>query len=264
MTTVTPEYRKWIHPTLISSLPTRGVARLNNGLGVFPRRSGWAPTTCRIEFIWRNMKRCSISFTTLWRHVSWRSFLMDHRDMLYHIVNNMAFDDLATREARVSVATVQCTGKAIYWRHNERDGVSNHHRLECLLKRLFRRRSKKTSKLRATGLCEGNSPGTGEFPTPRGNNAENVLIWWRNHGPFHKSKNLQTLHVATPLGFNLLRYIRNRSLDRYLRYWCLFINNDSNKVALRTRIGTKSRNKTLSHGILAEKYHIFVQLNYIT
>ena len=28
----------------------------------------------------------------------------------------------------------------------------------------FRRRSKKTSKLRVTGLCEGNSPGTGEFP----------------------------------------------------------------------------------------------------
>ena len=29
----------------------------------------------------------------------------------------------------------------------------------------FRRRSKKTSKLRVTGLCEGNSPVTGEFPT---------------------------------------------------------------------------------------------------
>ena len=29
----------------------------------------------------------------------------------------------------------------------------------------FRRRSKKTSKLGVTGLCAGNSPGTGEFPT---------------------------------------------------------------------------------------------------
>ena len=28
----------------------------------------------------------------------------------------------------------------------------------------IRRRSKKTSKLRVTGLCVGNSPGTGEFP----------------------------------------------------------------------------------------------------
>ena len=50
-----------------------------------------------------------------------------------------------------------------------------------LLKRLFRRRSKKTSKLRVTGLCEGNSPGTGEFPSQRASNAENVSIWWRHH-----------------------------------------------------------------------------------
>ena len=32
------------------------------------------------------------------------------------------------------------------------------------INRWFRRRSKKTSKLRVTGLCAGNSPGTGEFP----------------------------------------------------------------------------------------------------
>ena len=38
------------------------------------------------------------------------------------------------------------------WRHNERDGVSNHQLLDCLLNRLFRRRSKKTSKLRVTGF----------------------------------------------------------------------------------------------------------------
>ena len=35
---------------------------------------------------------------------------------------------------------------------------------DCLLNRLFMRRSKKTSKLGVTGLCAGNSPGTGEFP----------------------------------------------------------------------------------------------------
>ena len=49
----------------------------------------------------------------------------------------------------------------LQWRHNERDGVSSHRPYDCLLNRLFRRRSKKTSKLRVTGLCEGNSPGTG-------------------------------------------------------------------------------------------------------
>ena len=40
---------------------------------------------------------------------------------------------------------------------------------------------KKTSKLRVNGLCEGNSPVTGEFPAQRASNAENVSIWWRHH-----------------------------------------------------------------------------------
>ena len=67
------------------------------------------------------------------------------------------------------------------WRHNERDSVSNHQPHDCLLNRLFRRRSKKTSKLRVTGLCVGNSPGTGEFPAQMASYAENVSIWWRHH-----------------------------------------------------------------------------------
>ena len=41
--------------------------------------------------------------------------------------------------------------------------------------------TKKTSKLRVTGLCEGNSPVTGEFPAQMASNAENVSIWWRHH-----------------------------------------------------------------------------------
>ena len=52
---------------------------------------------------------------------------------------------------------------------------------------LFRRRSKKTSKLRVTGLCVGNSPGTGEFPAQMASNAENVSIWWRHHEKGPKS-----------------------------------------------------------------------------
>ena len=47
--------------------------------------------------------------------------------------------------------------------------------------RLFRRRAKKTSKLRVTGLCAGNSPVTGEFPAFMASNVENVSIWWRHH-----------------------------------------------------------------------------------
>ena len=52
----------------------------------------------------------------------------------------------------------------LYWRHNDHDGVSNHQPHGCLLSRLFRRRSKKTSKLRVNTLC-----------------GENVSIWWRHH-----------------------------------------------------------------------------------
>ena len=32
-----------------------------------------------------------------------------------------------------------------------------------------------------TGLCAGNSPGTGEFTAQLAINAENVSIWWRHH-----------------------------------------------------------------------------------
>ena len=73
----------------------------------------------------------------------------------------------------------------LQWRHNEYDGVSIHRRLHCLRNCWFRRRSKKTSKLRVTGLCEGKSPVTGEFLAQKASNAENVSIWWRHHVILH-------------------------------------------------------------------------------
>ena len=51
-------------------------------------------------------------------------------------------------------------GCALRWRHNERDGISNHQPHDCLRNRLFRRRSRETPKLYNTGLCAGNSPVT--------------------------------------------------------------------------------------------------------
>ena len=71
---------------------------------------------------------------------------------------------------------------ALWWRHNGRDSVPNHQPHDCLPNRLFRRRSKNTSKLRVTGLCVRNSPGTVEFPSQMASYAENVSIWWRHHG----------------------------------------------------------------------------------
>ena len=48
---------------------------------------------------------------------------------------------------------------SLQWLHNEPTGVSNHRRVDCLRNRLSRRRSKKISKLRVTGLCEGKATG---------------------------------------------------------------------------------------------------------
>ena len=38
-----------------------------------------------------------------------------------------------------------------------------------------------------TVFCAGNSPGTGEFPSQRPSNAENVSIWWRHHDAYGSS-----------------------------------------------------------------------------
>ena len=70
--------------------------------------------------------------------------------------------------------------RSLQWQHNGHGSVSNHQPNNCLLNRLFRRRSKKTLKLYVTGLCAGNLPGTSDFPAQMASNAENV--WWSHHG----------------------------------------------------------------------------------
>ena len=49
----------------------------------------------------------------------------------------------------------------LHWRQNDHGGVSNQQPHGCVLNRLFRRKSKKTPKLRVTVLCVGNSPHKG-------------------------------------------------------------------------------------------------------
>ena len=69
----------------------------------------------------------------------------------------------------------------LQWRHNGRYGISNHQPHHCLLNRLIRCISKKTSKLRVTVLCAGNSPVTGEFPAQMASSVVFVFILWRHH-----------------------------------------------------------------------------------
>ena len=89
---------------------------------------------------------------------------------------------------------------SLQWRHNGRDCVSSHQPHHCLHSRLFRHRRKKTSKLRVTGLCAGNSLGTGEFPAQMASNAEKVSIWWRHHVQGESDKWKQYGHHAKPKG----------------------------------------------------------------
>ena len=112
---------------------------------------------------------------------SYRGWNMIPRKFTWHMLPRASFycKNKCCHEQVVIQNTQMCN--SLRWRHNDRDGVSNHQPHECLLNRLFRRRSKKTSKLRVTGLCVGNSPGTGEFPAQRASYAENVSIWWRHH-----------------------------------------------------------------------------------
>ena len=108
---------------------------------------------------------------------------------------------------------------SLQWRHNEHSIVSNHQPNDCLLNCLFRRRSRKTLKLRVTGLCAGNSPGTGEFPTQMASNAENYSFWWRHHVtrciyvynglPYKDVMNMSIYNLTFTLYFVLYIYMNN-------------------------------------------------------
>ena len=91
---------------------------------------------------------------------------------LRHPCNNILSDEpqwwtMALQYIPCNICIYNNTHQTLQWRHNERDGVSNHQPHDCLLTRSFRCRSKETSKLLVTDLCAGNSPVTGDFPSQR-------------------------------------------------------------------------------------------------
>ena len=101
---------------------------------------------------------------------SWKSLIFDifpcHRQLLMircsDIITWWNFSKILARDT-------------LQWCYKEHDGVLNHQPHNCFLNRLFSHRSKKTSKLRVTGLYSGEF--TGEFPTQRASNAENFSSW---------------------------------------------------------------------------------------
>ena len=79
----------------------------------------------------------------------------------FELANGLCgFDDTPLLEPIIAYFT----DDSLQWRHNDHDCISNHQLRGCLLNRLFRRRSKKTPKLRVNGLCVGNSPGPVNSP----------------------------------------------------------------------------------------------------
>ena len=126
---------------------------------------------------------------TLPKHKMWNGPIWYTFYLQTYIHTCFNFDDLVRGNACIPqkneklswTMRVSWSSTTLQWRHYGRYSVSIHQPHDCLLNRLFRRRSKKTSKLRVTGLCAGNSPGTGEFPAQMASYAENVSIWWRHH-----------------------------------------------------------------------------------
>ena len=75
----------------------------------------------------------------------------------------------------------------LQWRHNEHNGVLNHRFFDYLLNRLFRHRSKKTSKPASLAFVRGNwpmkSPHKGPV-TPKMFSFDDVIMYTRNHSGY--------------------------------------------------------------------------------
>ena len=145
----------------------------------------------------------------------------------------------------------------LLWRHNGRDGVSNHQPHDCLLNRLFTRRSKKTSKLRVTGLCAGKSSVTGEFPAQMASNAEKCFHSMTSSWLYHclRSNWLSPAAIYTRalfvigLAYILFRWLpllfkSMRHFSQYSNYFIHLI-----WVALYTRLSYWGPNKSLWVGL---------------
>ena len=112
-----------------------------------------------IAFIWRlislrHFRRSPKSILSFWFNPNTNASIWCLQITSYAVVVNAT--------ARNNV--IPKNANTLRWRHNDHTGVSNHQPHGCLLNRLFRRRSKKTWKLRVTGICVGNSPGPVNSP----------------------------------------------------------------------------------------------------
>ena len=136
----------------------------------------------RLWCVWRiGLRSCGVFYHSVSKKLAVHK--VDRKYVLIinvHAGNKLIYLLLISRRL-CQDAYLCCIDMTWQWRNNGHNSVSNHQLRDCLLHRLFRRKSKETSKLRVAGLCEGNSPMTGEFPAQRISYAENVYFRWRHH-----------------------------------------------------------------------------------
>ena len=99
------------------------------------------------------LTQCLFGYHTVKVHTYFRlCFIAKYLFLFWH--DNCYTPSQLVRD-RLDVYVCVCVLFSLEWRHNERDGVSNRRCLECLLKRLFRRRSKKTSSSASLSFVRG-------------------------------------------------------------------------------------------------------------
>ena len=119
-----------------------------------------ASTTSSLPYYCKHMW-----FHSEWKEIQkWENILLPLQSHVKHCNAWLCNDPPLPREYILVNSYICSNWLALRWRHNDHDDGSNHQPHGCLLNRLFRRKSKKTSKLRVTGLCVGNSPGPVNSP----------------------------------------------------------------------------------------------------
>ena len=77
---------------------------------------------------------------------------------------------------------------ALQWCHNGRLNMASQiTSLTIVYSTVYSGADQRKYQICVTGLWAGKSPVTGEFPSQRASNAENVSIWWRHHASVRTS-----------------------------------------------------------------------------
>ena len=126
-------------------------------------------------------RQCMYQYAIVWHmyELLWRG----KKRTISHKPNRIIYNLLSITNIRFSVFNWKNEKNTVLPKFHYNDAIMGAiaSQITSLTIVYSRWRSKKTPKPRATGLCAGNSPVTGEFPAQRASNAENVPIWWRHH-----------------------------------------------------------------------------------